>query len=62
MGDGKDGAQGGKPPTSALGFADIANTLTNGRNNMPPFGNVMPKADMQDVASPLLCSPEELGV
>ena len=47
---------GGKPltPEAGLGLAAVINTVTNGRNTMPPFGGALSQDDIQDVATYLV--------
>jgi quinohemoprotein ethanol dehydrogenase len=47
---GRGGEGGGAPLTSALTLESIVETLTYGRNNMPPFEAVLEPAKVRDVA------------
>jgi mono/diheme cytochrome c family protein len=51
--DGKGGVH-GAPLTNTLTIADIMNTVSNGRNEMPAFGRAYKPEELHDVAAFIL--------
>ena len=52
--NGKGGTHGGAPFTSKLTSESIVQVLTNGRNDMPPFGSALSREAMQDLSAYVL--------
>jgi mono/diheme cytochrome c family protein len=52
--DGQGGTHGGIALTNALTVGAIVNVVTNGRNDMPAYGTVMSRDELQDLAAYLL--------
>jgi mono/diheme cytochrome c family protein len=51
---GQGGTHGGIALTNALTVGAVMTVVTNGRNDMPPYGAVMSQEDLQDLARYLL--------